>query len=475
MTRRKTNYSIIFMLVLFIFFTAAKTPAVAQRQTPVRVLLAANLTQVDFQVEQGSYRLVDAGGQEVAAVPSGSKLTIKMDGGSLVMLQGGTVIARAQGSYVRIVEVNNGELNLFRFQGQRYRGDLNVHSGAGGLVAINVLELEEYLYGVVAEEMPVGAGPEALKAQAVASRSYAVSLLNPGQYYDLTGDTMSQVYRGYEAEMISGADGARRAVDATRSLVIYYDGNVIPAYFHANSGGHTEDSENVWSTPLPYLRGVPSPEDSWALEYPRQSSAGWPAYCYSWTVVMTIGELTEKVNRWLTGQGRAPMGEVKDLVASRVGQDGQKETVSGRVTSLQVISTGGTITLIKNNIRTVLGLRSNLFVIENSASVSILDGSGRQTTVNRKDKLTALGAGGVTGVPGGGGSSFSIAGYDTDRIVDLKSDQIVFKGYGYGHGVGMSQWGAMGMAEKGYTYEEIIEHYYNQGRGDGRLKIAPYI
>lgn len=449
------------------------TVASAQTTAPIRVLLGQNMGQVDFRVEQGQYLIVDAqSGKEISRAITGVTWTVKKEGNNLKLLQGGTMLDAVYRGPLRLQAVNSDSLNLFNYQGKRYRGGLAIHGEAGGLAVVNILDLEDYLYGVVAGEMVTTAGLEALKAQAIVSRTYTLSMIKADSFYDVVANTSNQVYNGYEAEAGVGAERVRQAVDATRGQVIYYDGQLINACYHANAGGHTEDSENVWSTPLPYLRGVPSPEDVWALEYPRQSSTGWPAYNYNWSVSYTPQELLEKLNNWLAGQGRPPVARINDLVISRLKRDGQGETVSGRVTRLDIYTDRGLMSVTNNNIRSVFGLPSTLFTVKMQSAVNILDGSGQQRQASL-DKLVVLGAAGVSSTPNGTRGEYTVLGINGSRTLAKASDRVVFQGRGNGHGLGMSQWGAMGMAEKGYTCQQIIEHYYNQGNLDGRLKIAP--
>ncbi|KYH32340.1 SpoIID/LytB domain-containing protein [Neomoorella mulderi] len=468
------------LAALLLVLATIPAGAVSKGDVPViRVLLDGELAQVDFQVEQGSYQLIDGhSGKEISPVKAGEKWTVKKNGADWQLSREGTPLPGTFGGPIQLKARDAGTLNLFRYQGQRYRGSLNILKGDNGLMAINTLDLEQYLYGVVGREMPASAGLDALKAQAVIARSYAVTRLKPAALYDVTDDTMTQVYGGYEAEVNYGPyrDKVIQAVDATRGLVIYYDGKVIEAYFHANAGGYTEDSENVWSNPLPYLRGVPSPEDEWALKYPNQTPGGYPANSYTWTVTLTRQQVQEKVNAWLAGQGQGEAGDVVDLVLSRLRRDEQGETVSGRVTRMDIRTTTGTASAFRDGIRAVFGrdvLKSTLFNVQMDSTVHIVDGSGGQRSVNYGAELVALGAGGVMNAPNGAAGEYMVAGRDGSRSVPKMFRQVVFQGRGNGHGLGLSQWGAMGMAEKGYTYQQIIEHYYNQDRFDGRLKIAP--
>ncbi|WP_217914198.1 SpoIID/LytB domain-containing protein [Miltoncostaea marina] len=143
-----------------------------------------------------------------------------------------------------------------------YRGRLRAVPEGGALTLVNAVGMEDYLKGVVPREMPAGWGddaPAALRAQAVAARSYALATMRPTAHYDVFDDTRSQVYGGRAAE----DPRTSRAVDATRGRVLTYDGRVVTAFFFSTSGGETEDVENVFpgGGPMPYLRSVPDPYD----------------------------------------------------------------------------------------------------------------------------------------------------------------------------------------------------------------------
>lgn len=141
----------------------------------------------------------------------------------------------------------------------RYRGALEIRPGGSGVLAINALDLESYIRGVVSAESPASWPAEALKAQAVAARSYALAANKGGAVFDHYPDTRSQVYRGFDHETAP----ANAAVEATAGQVLAYEGEVIPAFFFSTSGGRTEDVENVWydAAPRPYLRSVRDPYD----------------------------------------------------------------------------------------------------------------------------------------------------------------------------------------------------------------------
>ncbi len=171
-----------------------------------------------------------------------------------------------------------------------YRGTLQFRpDGQGGVETVNAVSLDDYIRGVVAEEMPSGWAPQALDAQAVAARTYAITTTVGGNGYDLYDDTRSQMYGGVGAE--SAATDA--AVAATRGQIVTYAGRPAVTYFFASSGGHTEDIQNVWpgASPEPWLRGVADPYDG----------AGGDPY-HQWGEVLSLNAAGAKLGGLLKGK-----------------------------------------------------------------------------------------------------------------------------------------------------------------------------
>lgn len=325
--------------------------------------------------------------------------------------------------------------------GAQYRGVAEVmRNAAGTLAGINELGMEEYLYGVVPRELGPVQYPEAeaQKAQAVAARTYAHS--NLGKHwnngYDLGATVADQVYGGVAAEhSVSTA-----AVNATAGVVATYNGAMINALFYATSGGHTSNSEDVFTAAEPYLRGVwdaPSGQQlasTAALLTDLRTPAWTGAYGgfhslhrwnYSWTMAQmscVIGDFANK-----------PVGNVTAInVLAR--------SATGRVTQIEYVTDQGTFVDNRGAIRSSLKyfnasgvptlLPSNLFVVER-----VTNGSGQLT------------------------------GY---RVY----------GGGNGHGAGMAQTGAVGMARAGHTYDQILKKYYTgialeQKVGTRRNGVSP--
>jgi stage II sporulation protein D len=306
----------------------------------------------------------DRNGQGLGQLPGGRAINIAAEGGRVRL-------ASWVGDAFWVEPTDGG----FIFIGERwYRGRVLVMPGAGGVTAVNFVDLEAYLYSVLGGEMPTSWPLEALKSQAVAARSYALYHRNRSQNrpFDVVSTTASQVYKGLESE----AHSTRTAVDATRGQVLTHGGQVIEAVFHSSSGGHTENVEDVWSRPVPYLRAV------------QDYDAGAPVY--QWSVSMPMGDFQRRI---------AGVGNLVAAVPERT-------TPRGRVVSMRLQGNGGSRVMSGNELRQALNLRSTLF-------------------------------------------SISVAG-----------DTVNITGRGYGHGLGMSQWGAHNMAQQGRTYRDILAHYY---------------
>jgi stage II sporulation protein D len=237
----------------------------------------------------------------------------------------------------------------------RYRGSIQVDVVDGKLRAINMVGLEQYLYGVVPSEMPFTWLPEALKAQAVVARSYALATRRTGAF-DLYPDTRSQVYLGIEHEKPS----TNAAVTATAGQVVLYEGAVARTYFFSTSGGRTASAEDVWGEPVPYLLSVADPYDSISPHH------DWGPFVFTGT----------KLAKLLKMKGR-----VVDL---------QPEVnASGRIKVLNVVGTKGTLAVPGAELRRKLGLRSTWF----SIGVLSLSAPPEPVVFGGRAKLTGLARG----------------------------------------------------------------------------------
>lgn len=316
-----------------------------------------------------------------------------------------------------IVEVNN----------IRYRGYIYLHKNSNSYYLINKLKIDDYLKGVVPSEMPQSFNIEALKAQAVAARTYVLSRIKDKNIYDVTSTPNTQAYSGIEKE----SEKTNRAVDETKDEVILYNGQIIEAVYHSTSGGYTENNENVWnSTPYPYLRGVESP-------YEEKSPH------YSWSKFFTNYRVQRIIKKYLQDNNIPDIGEVINFEIVKKG-------VSPRVVEIKVIGMYDELILKGTTFQSLFGLKSTWFDFEFK----------RYRSLYIQSFLTMVE---IVPLFKGGGSyilnrlkSFEDSPYDINK----KWDIVVFNGKGWGHGVGMSQWGAQGYSEIGLNYVEILKHYY---------------
>ncbi|WP_304508531.1 SpoIID/LytB domain-containing protein [Anaerotignum sp.] len=359
--------------------------------------------------------------------------------------------------------------DTFVISGKNYRGMLTFAINGVVMTAVNIVDLEDYLYGVVPSEMPQSYEMEALKAQAIAARTYAMTMLNThiSLGYQLCDTTNCQVYKGYSGE----ASRTSQAVEATSGEVACYNGKPIEAYFSASTGGYTENSENVWLYELPYLRAVPEiAEDG----------------DNTWTATLTLDELDDL----LSAKGEH-IGSAEDIVITKL-------STGGRIQEMQIIGSKSTKTLTKENIRTYFSaapcgsLPGKMFTINGKGGeIGVYNGNvdnsgnSKQTSAVMEGTLSAAAAkyGIVARTEGTlaslNGKNISISGetsattstvnsgtssnyevYSVNISTVDRSGNFEFEGVGRGHGVGLSQKGAQSMAKLGYTYEEILKYYY---------------
>ena len=335
--------------------------------------------------------------------------------------------------------------------GKRYRDGLELIRSGSLITVINVVGLEHYLYGVVPGEMPSSFEPEALKVQAVCARNYAMrSLGNYAQYgFDVTPDTASQMYLGVSGETPS----TTAAVEATAKDILLYEGEPALTVYSSMSGGATENVANVWVNPLPYLCGVPDP-----YEHCENINGG------TWREERTPDQIASA----LAAIGKN-VGTVTNVSV-------EEYTPAGGVLRLKITGTEGSCELTKESTRTTFGFRSQKYTV---------NGGGQKTvttdiTVMPQDSRSARYKNAKIG---GNAKAFltvsqafeseelfwSAMGKASTKTETItipadtevnESEVFVFEGKGYGHGLGMSQWGAQGMALAGFSYEEILAHYF---------------
>lgn len=328
-----------------------------------------------------------------------------------------------------------------------YRGRISLTLLADKKIrVINQLPLELYLYGVLPEEVIPSWPMPALEAQAVAARTYAwhAMLAKQKGSYDVEADTRSQVYNG----MLREHARTNAAVDATKGVIMTYQNRPIDAVFHADAGGYTEDSELVWNEALPYLRGVKE-----VVQKPWEARTS-----YEWKLTTTKADMEEALRK--AGKN---IGQLQAIELSPLSNAQKKEvdrTMSGRVQRVVFVGTQGDVTLSGAEVSKIWGLKSTLFGIK-------IEGNGKNTssvdTSILFDKKRALRKKGNTDKK----TKTSVKEH-TDSFrqnFSRGNDVVIIEGRGFGHGIGLSQWGAaqMAMEYKGNDpkyYETILHHYY---------------
>ena len=326
---------------------------------------------------------------------------------------------------------------LLTLNGRAYRGTLDLtRDDEGDMIVVNQVDTASYLASVVGSEEPTTWMPEALAAQAIAARTYLSTHLARHNNYDIEGDTRDQEYDGLAGETTSTV----KAVDRTKGMIATYNGRPIEALYSANAGGVTEDSENVYANALPYLRSVPSPADDIA------QASSWGHTSWQWTTEFTAPQLRSYI-----GARGIDVGDPQRIDLERL-------TGTGRVLSAKIVGSSGSRDIGKDTARYYFGLRSTLFTVTtHPAEAEYVDVSNAE----RVRQLDFLGATVER--------TFTMNVKDPDRAAHTLRvlgwqyrlpARFVFTGKGYGHGVGMSQWGAQGMALGGKSAEEILRHYY---------------
>lgn len=369
----------------------------------IRVLISSNSPIRGIASPEG-FELSDAGGSLVARARGGEAWRIERDGRRVRAVRPDGVPTAWLGGALRAHSLGDGLLSV---GGKPYRGDMLLSAGDSGIVTINVLAIDEYLRGVVPLEMGDLAPAEAAaaEAQAVAARSYALIHLDPARAYDVSAGTSDQLYGGAAAETAVSS----RAVDATHGLVLLYSGRVVNAPYHAVCGGSTAAASEVWrSKDEPYLQSVsdriPGTNRYYCDLSPR----------FKWTRTLDGATLDAALAKYLATYVAVPGRDPGRARAVTVGS----HTPSGRVGTLTITTDRGNFLLRGNDIRFVL--RSPGGEILNSTYFSV------ETMVGMDGSVT----------------------------------QLTLHGMGYGHGVGMCQWGAIGRARAGQDYQTILRAYY---------------
>ena len=346
-------------------------------------------------------------GDQRLALAAGEEVVLRLAEGELVLERGGGVERLQAAREIWLEPASRpAEGGDFQLKQRGYRGRLQVLVGGSGLRSINHVGLESYLPSVVGSEMPASWPQAALRAQAVAARTYALRQRKPADPFDLSATVSSQVYKGVDAETPS----TREAVLSTRGQVLMYGSSLANAVFHSSSGGATENSGDLWSQQLPYLVSVPDFDQASPVQ--------------AWQQRLEPEQLQ---------QAFAEIGGAQRI-------DVLSTTSTGRVRQARVSGPSGTLVVSGAQLRSRLGLRSTMVRFELVPS---------ELAASELAALPPLPL-----LP----EQYEVGGFQPQ--VQLPLPSLLAVGRGYGHGVGMSQWGALGLAQRGQSYDQILSHYY---------------
>lgn len=375
---------------LFMLDASDKAPTSAVKQKPVPIIRATRTIRVLIAQSIPLIRIDSALPLDIEN-QNGIQAPPREAKSAAINIRNGNIIlngAPISGSEISIKPASGGFLTV---NGTPYRGQVRISKGSKtGLDVLNILSLEAYLYGTVPKEMSPQWFPEALKAQAIAARTYALYQMSKSESrtFDVLATTASQVYGGMSAE----AERTNRAVDDTKGLIMLYNGQLVLAYFHANSGGMTEDAARVWNAEIPYLKAV---RDDYSLRAPG---------C-AWKKTFALQEIRTALSR--NGISVGPIDKITPELVSP----------TGRIMKIRITHGDNDSVMSGNDFR----LKIAPTVIKST-----------YMELSQQDR------------------------------------EIMFDGKGYGHGVGMSQWGAYMMAKEGLSFRDILRHYY-QGVEIGTL------
>lgn len=373
--------------------------------TTIRVLLGVFSAGVRVSAPSGLI-ITDHEGGFMGRTRDASAWRLEHDGRMVRAVRAdGVPTSWAQGPvYARVT--GSGPLDV---NGKPYRGDVALFGADTGVMVVNVVRIDDYLLGVVPLEIGTRAASDsaAIQAQAVTARSYAyIHLAEPSsRNYDVTGGTLDQVYGGVAAE----TDAGSRAVESTRTLVLKYAGRVVNAPYSSTCGGVTAAASDVWRTnDEPYLQSVSD-------QIPGTSRY----YCdiaprFRWTRTLEASTLNAALARYLAKYTKVPNGHVGAARDVFIGG----HTTSGRVATTTITTDRGSFVVRGNDVRYVL----------------------RQ--------------------PGGEILNSTLFSVETQSASDGSLTRLIIHGNGYGHGVGMCQWGAIGRARAGQDFQTILRTYY---------------
>jgi stage II sporulation protein D len=361
------------LIIILFVFTLVPFLVFAQKTNYVRVAIIQNVRTVSLNIN-GPYEITNPAG-EVLSKGGILKTTVTIHRGGILL--GGNFFKTGK------VLISVGQPNTITVNDRMFRGEIQlIKNKDESLSVVNRIDLENYVRGILYHEASHYWPMEALKAQAIICRTYAIyeTQKNKNKNFDLTSDVYSQVYGG----MISERYRTNKAVDQTKGTILTYQGEVFPTYYSATCGGYTEDSSMLWNIDLAPLRGVFC---GFCKDSPH----------FKWNYVLSLAEIKDKLVK-----AGFKIGNIKNIVIFN-------RDKTGRIIDLKIVSENKELKIPAKNFRNIIG--PNII---------------RSTNFN----------------------------------VDVIDKDACLEGIGWGHGVGMCQWGAYFMAKQGYTAEQILKYYY---------------
>lgn len=391
----------------------------------------------------GNYEIVNADTNKIQSeYAAGTKTRIGLREGKFIFNN-----IEVEGDRFRIVPSKSKSMEreerLIEINNRRYSGVIEVYrtQGTTGLTVVNIVAVDDYVYGLMLRDISPEWPEQALKAQAIATRSFA--LYNRGKHkndgFDLCASSDCLVYEGQTGE------DARivKAIKETRGIVLTHQGYLAAAYYHLSSGGYTENSENVWSKVYPYLRGVPDVDQT--------------SPYFQWQKKITPAELEGLLKTQGYSLGALTAIEISKRTTAPMNVPDRG--ISGRIRMITFIGKDGIVAMTGEKAQQLLSLPSALFDLKIAVPIASIDSNITDSYGDRDVKQIQINL-----PPSASGGLLN----DRDgihRVSGQKNETIFIDGFGWGHGVGMSLWGAKTMAEKAINpgpdyYSTILRHYY---------------
>ena len=442
----KINHNLFLLCIIFFYFFHHNY-AFASKEPIIRVLLSKN-NKIRIRSDR-SIPLTITG--QTFSNKKIKGLTLKNDKNRKILFFDKNIQKKYDLKNKQKIQVRSSDARGIWVGQRRYSGKLNLYILDSEILVVNVLGIEKYLSSVVGAEMPAKWPLEALKAQAIASRTYAMKQKG-NKLYDIDSTQKNQVYIGLEARNYKTI----RAVQSTRSLVLTHKNKLINALFHSSSGGMTENSQDVWQNEYPYLSSV--------KDFDKNNPK------LNWQEKFSYDKLQELF---------PTIGGVKRIEILNI-------TKTGRIKNVKIYGDYGSEVITGTDFRKIMNLKSTLIrfkFIEDDANISENETDNRSPTGKSKNES-------LTYIVKFGDNLFDIAtryNSTVSQIVKLNNIEdsslikinqkllvpknqknsslrikkiLVVSGMGSGHGVGMSQWGAKQMAARGAKAEEILKHFY---------------